>query len=83
MHGNSTLAVEVTNVSRHGFWLLLDTEELLLPFADFPWFRQATIDQLSDVQQPAPGHLYWPQLDVDLAVESIRNPGAFPLVAKG
>ncbi len=83
MHGNSTLAVEVTNVSRHGFWLLLDTEELLLPFADFPWFRQATIDQLSDVQQPAPGHLYWPQLDVDLAVESIRNPGAFPLLAKG
>ena len=38
MHGTGTLAVEVKNVSRHGFWLLLDTEELLLPFADFPWF---------------------------------------------
>ena len=82
MSGTSTLAAEVTNVSRHGFWLLLDAEQLLLPFADFPWFRQASVDQLSDVQQPAPGHLYWPQLDVDIAVESIRNPGAFPLVAK-
>ena len=82
MSGASTLAVEVTNISRHGFWLLLDAEELLLPFADFSWFRRATVHQLSDVQQPAPGHLYWPQLDVDLAVESIRNPGAFPLVAK-
>ena len=82
MHGTNTLAVEVTNFSRHGFWLLLDAEELLLSFADFPWFRRATVDQLSDVQQPAPGHLYWPQLDVDLAAESIRNPGAFPLVAK-
>lgn len=82
MHGTNTLAVEVTKVSRHGFWLLLDSEELLLPFADFPWFRQATIDQLSVVQRPAPGHLYLPQLDVDLAVESIRNPDAFPLVAK-
>ena len=83
MSGTSTLAAEVTNVSRHGFWLSLDAEQLLLPFADFPWFRQASVDQLSDVQQPAPGHLYWPQLDVDIAVESIRNPGAFPLVAKG
>ena len=83
MPGTSTSAAEVTHVSRHGFWLLLDGEELLLPFADFPWFRKASIEQLCDVQRPTPEHLYWPQLDVDLAVESVRNPGAFPLVAAG
>ena len=82
MPGASTLTVEVTHVSRHGFWLLLDGEELLLPFADFPWFRQATIEQLSDVSWPSPDHLYWPQLDVDLSLASIRDPGAFPLVAR-
>ena len=82
MPGASTLTVEVAYVSRHGFWLLLDGEELLLPFADFPWFRQATIDQLSDVSWPSPDHLDWPQLDVDLSLASIRDPGAFPLVAK-
>jgi hypothetical protein len=27
-------------------------------------------------------HLYWPDLDVDLAVESIRNPERFPLVSR-
>lgn len=82
MHGTNTSAAEVTHVSRHGFWLLLEDEELLVPFEKFPWFRNATIEQLSDVQWPAPSHLYWPQLDVDLAVESIRDPAAFPLVAK-
>lgn len=82
MPGASTLTVEVTHVSRHGFWLLLDGEELLLPFADFPWFRQATIEQLSDVSWPSPDHLYWPQLDVDLSLASIRDPAAFPLVAR-
>ena len=79
MHGTTTSGAEVTHVSRHGFWLLLDAEELLVPFTQFPWFRKATIDQLSDVQWPTPDHLYWPQLDVDLSVESIRNPEAFPL----
>ena len=83
MPGTSTLATEVTHVSRHGFWLLLDGEELLLPFVDFPWFRKASIEQLCAVQRPTSDHLYWPQLDVDLAVESIRNPGAFPLVSSG
>ena len=72
----------MTHVSKHGFWVLLDDEELLLPFVDFPWFKQASIEQLTDVERPSPHHLYWPQLDVDLAVESIRNPQAFPLIAK-
>ena len=82
MHGSSTSVAEITHVSKHGFWLLLDQEELLVPFLEFPWFKRATIEQLSDVQWPSPNHLYWPQLDVDLSVESIRNPAAFPLVAK-
>jgi hypothetical protein len=82
MHGTDTLAAEVTNVSTHCFWLLLGDEELAVPFADFPWFRKATIEQLSDVQRPSQDHLYWPQLDVDLSVQSIRQPGAFPLVSK-
>ncbi len=82
MPGSATLEAEVTHVSKHGFWLLLGDEELSVPFAEFPWFKQATIEQLSDVQRPTLNHLYWPQLDVDLAVESIRDPSAFPLVSK-
>lgn len=82
MPGTITSGAEVTHVSKHGFWLLLDTEELFVPFEHFPWFRKSTIEQLSDVQWPTPDHLYWPQLDADLSVESIRDPAAFPLVSK-
>ena len=82
MHRTSTSAAEVTNISRHGFWLLLGDEELLLPFELFPWFRSATVEQITDVERPSEGHLYWPRLDVDLSVESIRHPEAFPLVSR-
>lgn len=75
--------VEVTHISRHGFWLLLDDdEELLLPFEHFPWFRSATVEQITEVERPSPDHLYWPRWDVDLSVESIRQPEAFPLVSR-
>ena len=83
MPGTVTLGAEVTNVSKHCFWLLLGEEELAVPFNEFPWFKKATIEQLSDVQRPTEEHLYWPQLDVDLSVESIRNPESFPLISKG
>ena len=82
MHGISTSAPEVTHVSKHGFWLLLGGEELLLPFEHFPWFKKATIEQLSQVEWPTPDHVYWPLLDIDLSVASIRDPAAFPLLAK-
>jgi len=52
-------------------------------FKDFPWFAEAPIGKLTHVELPQPHHLYWPELDVDLAVESIRNPAAFPLVTRG
>ena len=74
--------VTVTHISAHGFRLLLEDEELLLPFEHFPWFKSATVEQISNVERPSPEHLYWPNLDVDLAVESIRHPEAFPLISK-
>jgi len=79
--GKSTSAAEVTNVSQHGFWLLLDEEERFLPFEQFPWFAEASIAQLTNVERPLPHHLYWPDLDIDLHVESIDSPGSFPLVS--
>lgn len=82
MLGSATLEAEVTNVSAHGFWLLLGTEELAVPYAQFPWFKKATIEQLLAVERPTENHLYWPQLDIDLSVESLRNPEAFPLLSR-
>ena len=73
MPGTSTFPIEVTNVSRHGLWLLVGDEELFLPFEQFPWFRDASIEEISVVERQTADHLYWPLLDIDLSVESIRT----------
>ena len=80
--GGSTSGVEVVNVSPQGFWLLVDGEELAVPFDQFPWFRNATMAQISHVERPASHHLRWPDLDIDLALESIRHPERFPLLSR-
>ncbi len=74
--------VEVTNVSPHGFWLLIGGQERFLPFKQFPWFREVAIGALCNVELPHPRHLYWPDLDIDLAVESIDHPNRFPLLSR-
>ena len=80
--GRNTSAVEVGNVSRHGFWLLMAERERLVAFKQFPWFLDATIGQLTNVELPSPHHLYWPALDIDLAVESLDHPELYPLVSQ-
>jgi hypothetical protein len=80
--GKPISPVEVTNVSKLGFWLLIDGSEKFLAFDKFRWFQDATISQIMNVELPSLHHLYWPDLNIDLAVESIDHPEQFPLVSK-
>jgi len=77
--GNFTSVVEVTNISRHGFWLRLRDRELFVAFTEFPWFEVAPIGKLLNVEWPSEDHLYWPDLDVDVSIRSIEHPEEFPL----
>lgn len=81
--GDDTSDVEVTNISKHGFWVLVRGEELYVPLADFPRFREAKLGQLLDVTLLPGDHMNWPQLDIDLAVESVRHPERFPPGKRG
>lgn len=82
-HGANASEVEVTNISAHGFWLWIAGRELFVPFAEFPWFENASVKQITHVEWPSGDHLYWPELDVDLSVRSIEHPEEFPLKYTG
>ena len=80
--GTNISEVEITNVSKHGFWLLIHDQEVFVPFEEFPWFKEAPIGKLLNVELPSPHHLYWPDLDIDLSVESLFHPERFPLISR-
>ena len=79
--GVGTSDAEVLNVSPHGFWLMVAGAEFFLGYDDFPWFRNATMNQLFNVELHHAEHLYWPELDVDLDLDRIAHPEKHPLVA--
>ena len=78
--GKNIYPVEVLNISKHGFWIFVHHSEYFLPFAEFPWFKEATIAALLNVELLHPHHLNWPDLDVDLELESIHSPEKYPLI---
>ena len=88
MHANyglkarrSTSQVEVTNVSPHGFWLFVGEQELFVSFKEFR-FKDASIGEISRVELPSAHHFCWPDLDIDLAVDSRTHQERYPWSAR-
>jgi hypothetical protein len=76
-HGRDTSAIAVTDISPHGIWVLAQGEELFLPYDSFPWFKKGSVEAVLNVEEQGPGHYYWPELDIDLGIDSMRYPLSF------
>ncbi len=77
--GAATSSVDVTNISPHGLWVMVEDREYFVPFSDYPAFLDATVSQIHGVRQLGAGQLSWPELDVDIELEALDRPEAFPL----
>jgi hypothetical protein len=66
--------------SSFGIWLLVYDTEYFLSYKDYPWFEEAKISDIYHVELLHKTHLHWPMLDVDLDLDSIKNPEKYPLV---
>jgi len=82
LRGRGTSDVEVTNISAHGLWLWLGDREVFLAYEVFPWFKEAPVGDVLNVERVTPDHLYWPDLDIDLHVESLDEPEKYSLVSR-
>ena len=77
--GTRTSGAEVQGVLREGVWLLVQGREYFLPFARYPWLRKANLAALQHVKLLHGHHLHWPELDVDVELESLEHPERYPL----
>lgn len=80
--GRNTSLVEVANIDQFGLWILVKGKEYFLSYEDFPWFRDAKVDDILEVKLLHENHLHWPALDIDLSVDSLEKPEAYPLKYK-
>ena len=47
-----------------------------------PWMQDAPIRSVLNVQMSGPEAIEWPDLDVDLEIDSLQHPERYPLVIK-
>lgn len=81
MHGINISKIEVTNILPHGLWMIVNEFEHFLPYEEFPWFKDSSAAKIFNVELLHEDHLYWPDLDVDLHLESLKDLQKYPLIA--
>ena len=74
--------VEVENISPHGVWIWVKGREFLMNFRDYPCFLGATIGQVQNVELRNGYCLHWPDLDVDVDLDTLLHPEKYPLTYK-
>jgi len=79
-NGIVTSGVEVVQLTPHGLWIDIEGTEYFLNHLEFPWFQNAPVCAIWNVQLDQSGNLHWPDLDVDLERASLANLEAYPLV---
>ena len=80
--GKGTSKPEILSISGNGIWLFVLGKEYFLPYAEYPWFKAAPVKGVLNVRLLNRVHLHWPDLDIDLEVESLEYPDRYPLQFK-
>lgn len=76
------ISAEVSHISTHGLWVLVNDSEYMLSFSEYPWFSEAKLSEIQNVQVLHGSHLRWPMLDVDIELDSLETPERYPLIYK-
>lgn len=72
----------ITNITNVGFYFLIEDKEYFVPFAEYPVFRQATIENIYDYIILSPKQIYWKTLDCDIELDALEKPWQFTLIYK-
>ncbi len=73
------ISVSVENITPFGIWIYVQEKEYFLNYKEYPYFKEHTVSSIHNVQLLHGVHLFWPELDVDLEIDNLENPGKYPL----
>lgn len=74
--------VNVLMINAQGMMMSVLGEDYFVSYNRVPWLRDARISSALNVRMSGSHAIEWPELDVDLEIESLKHPERYPLVMK-
>ena len=77
-----TTSVSVLMINEQGIMITVLGNDYFLSYNRVPWMKDATVRDVLNVRMEGKDAIVWPDLDVDLEIESLKHPERYPLVMK-
>ena len=71
--------VSVLMINAQGIMISVQGCDYFLSYNRIPWMQDAPIRSVLNVKMSRPEAIEWPDLDVDLEIDSLRHPERYPL----
>lgn len=81
-HNSSDTLVNVLMINEQGFMISAKGNDYFLSYNRIPWMKDATIRDVLNVRMEGRNAITWPNLGVDLEIESLKHPERYPLIMK-
>lgn len=81
-NNSRSTSVNVLMINAQGIMLSVLGQDFFLSYNRIPWMQDAPIRSVLNVQMSGPAAIEWPDLGVDLEIESLRHPERYPLIIK-
>ena len=81
-NNSSSTSASVLMINAQGILLSVLGHDYFLSYNRIPWIKDAPVRSVLNVQMSGPEAIEWPDLDVDLEIDSLRHPERYPLVIK-
>ena len=79
MNGTNTLKSNDFYVSQFGIWIYIENVEYFISFKEYPELRKHTIDEISNFYFDRQNNIHWEELDIDIELDSLKDPKRYPL----
>lgn len=69
-------------INSQGLMISVGGHDYFLSYNRIPWMKDASIRDVLNVKMSGRSAIEWPNLDVDLEVDSLKHPERYPLIMK-
>ena len=81
-NNSDAMSVNVLMINSQGLLLNVCGNDYFVSYNRLPWMKEASIRSVLNVQMCGSNAIEWPDLDVDLEIESLKHPEKYHLLVK-
>ena len=81
-NNTNNTSVSVLMINGQGIMISVCGQDYFLSYNRIPWMRDASINDVLNIQMCGNEAIEWPALNVDLEIDSLRHPERYPLLIK-